>query len=136
MDDEGAEQTEPLTDVNSDQPTTLQGTCVPKNSSTDSNAILRLPKSVPKALTIGKSKGKCNINDAIPVIVYGDATQLWEQMPSLPKARPPYMTWALVNPKDRHRMMWNITKDLEIEHEISVFIFIDVGVLIYISVNI
>ena len=75
-DDEGAEQTEPLTDVNSDQPTTSQGTCVPQNSSTDSNAILRLPKSVPKALTIGKGKGKCNINDAMPIIVYGDATIL------------------------------------------------------------
>ena len=39
------------------------------------------------------------------------------------------------NPKDRHKMMWNITKDLEIEHEISIFIFIDVGVLIYNNVN-
>ena len=99
IDDKGAEQTEPLTDVTSDQPTTLKGTRVSQNSSTDSNAILRLPKSVPKALTIGKSKGKCNINDAMPIIVYGDATQLWEQMPSLPKARPPYMTWALVKPQ-------------------------------------
>ena len=75
-DNEGAEQTEPLTDVNSDQPTTLQGTCVPQNSSTNSNAILRLPKSVPKALTIGKGNGKHNINDTMPIIVYGDATQL------------------------------------------------------------
>ena len=39
MDDEGAEKTEPLTDVNSDQPTTLQGTHVPQNYSTDSNAF-------------------------------------------------------------------------------------------------
>ena len=98
-DNGGAEQTEPLTDVNSDQPTTLQGKHVPQNSSTDSNAILRLPKSVPKALTIGRGKGKCNINVAMLIIVYGDATQLWEQMPSLPKARPPYMTWALLKPQ-------------------------------------
>ena len=98
-DNEGAEQTEPLTDVNSDQPTTLQGTCVPQNSSTDSNAILRLLKSVPKALAIGKGKGKCYINDAMPIIVYGDATHLWEQMPSLLKARPQYTTWALVKPQ-------------------------------------
>ena len=35
----------------------------------------------------------------MPVEVYGDATQLWEQMPSWPKARPPYMTWALVKPQ-------------------------------------
>ena len=133
-DDKGAEQTEPLTDVNPDQPTTLQGTHVLQDLHADSNAILRLPKSVPKALTIGKGKGKCNINDTMPIVVYGDATQLWEQMPSTPKARPLYMTWALVNPKDRHKMMQNITKDLEIEHEISIFIFIDVGVLIYICV--
>ena len=98
-DNEGAEQTEPLTYVNSDQPTTLQGTSVPQNSSMVSNAIFRLPKSVPKALTKGTGKGKCNINDAMPIVVYGDTTQLWEQMPLLPKARPPYVTWALVKPQ-------------------------------------
>ena len=98
-DNKGVEQTEPLTNVNPDQPTTLQGTHVPQNVSADSNAILRLPKSVPKALTKGKGKGKHNINDAMPIVVYGDATQLWEQMPSWPKARPPYATWALVKPQ-------------------------------------
>ena len=96
MDDEGAEQTEPPTNVNPDQPTTSTGTHVPHNLCADSNAILRLPKSVPKALTIGKGKGKCNINDTMPIVVYGDATQLWEQMSSPPKARPPYVTWAFV----------------------------------------
>ena len=50
-------------------------------------------------MTIGKSKGKCNINDTMPIVVYGDATQLWEQMPSPPKARPPYPTWALFKPQ-------------------------------------
>ena len=99
IDDEGAEQTEPPTDVDPDQPTTSRGTHVPQNLSADSNAILRLPKSVPKALTIGKGKGKCNINDTMPIVVYGDATQLWEQIPSPLKARPPYMTWALVKPQ-------------------------------------
>ena len=99
MDDKGAEQIEPPTDVDPDQPTTSRGTHVTQNLSADSNAILRLPKSVPKALTIGKGKGKCNINDMMPIVVYGDATQLWEQMPSPPKARPPYMTWPWVKPQ-------------------------------------
>ena len=98
-DDEGAEQTEPPTEADSDQPTTSRGTCIPQDLHADSNAILRLPKSVPKALTIGKCKGKCNINDTMPLVPYGDATQLWEQMPSPPKARPPYTTWALVKPQ-------------------------------------
>ena len=39
-DDEGAEQTEPLTDVNPDQPTTLQGTHVLQDLCGYSNAIL------------------------------------------------------------------------------------------------
>ena len=94
-DDESPEQIEPPTDVDPDQPTTSRGTCVPQNLGADSNAVLRLPKSVPKPLTIGKGKGKCNINDTVPIVVYGDATQLWEQMPTPPKARPPYATWAL-----------------------------------------
>ena len=75
----------------------LQESCgVLQDSYADSNATLRLPKSVPKALTIekGKGKGKCNITYTMPIVVYGDATQLWEQMPFPPKARPPYATWA------------------------------------------
>ena len=43
-DDEGAEQTEPPTDVDPDQPTTSRGTCVQQSLSADSNAILTLPK--------------------------------------------------------------------------------------------
>ena len=39
-----------------------------------------------------KGKGKCNITEAMPIVVVGNATQLWEQMPSPPKTRPPYMT--------------------------------------------
>ena len=35
----------------------------------------------------------------MPIVVYGDATSFWEQMPSPPKARPPYATWALVKPQ-------------------------------------
>ena len=73
-DDKSAEQTEPPTDVDPDQPTTSRGMHVPKDLCADSNAILRLPKSVPKALTIGKGKGKCNINDTMPIVVYGNAT--------------------------------------------------------------
>ena len=47
----------------------------------------------------GKGKGKCNITETMPIIVYGEATKLWEQMPSPPKARPPYATWALIKPQ-------------------------------------
>ena len=100
-DNESPDQTEPLTEVDPNQPTTSTGICIPKDSPADSNAILRLPQSVPKALTIqkGKSKGKQNITEAMPIVVVGNATQLWDQMPSPPKARPPYTTWALVKPQ-------------------------------------
>ena len=98
---ESLDQTEPPTEVAPDQPTTSRGICVPQDPYPDSNAILRLPKTVLKALTIekGKSKGKYNITETMPIVVYGDATQFWEQMPSPPKARPPYATWALIKPK-------------------------------------
>ena len=52
--------------------------------------------------------------------------------------KPDLHTWLghCSNTKDKYKMMQNETKDMEIEHEISIFIFIDVGVLIYIkSVN-
>ena len=99
MDNESPDQTEPPTDPN--QPTTSTGTCVPQDYPNDVNAILRLPQSVPKALTIQKEKGKgkCNITETMPIVVVGNATQLWEQMHSPPKTRPPYMTWALVKPQ-------------------------------------
>ena len=35
----------------------------------------------------------------MPIVVVGNATQLWNQMPSPPKARPPYTTWVLVKPQ-------------------------------------
>ena len=59
-DNESPDQTEPLTEADPNQPTTSRGTCIPQDLHADSNAILRLPQSVPKALTIqkGKSKGK------------------------------------------------------------------------------
>ena len=63
------------------------------------NTILRLPKTIPKALTIEKGNGKFNNTETMPIVVYGDATHLWEQMPSPPKARPPYATWALMKPQ-------------------------------------
>ena len=99
MDNETPDQTEPLTDPN--QPTTSTGTCIPHDYHNDANAILRLPQSVPKALTTQKEKGKgkCNITEAMTIVVVGNATQLWEQMPSPPKTRPPYATWALVKPQ-------------------------------------
>ena len=59
-DNESPDQTEPPTKVDPNQPTSSTGTHIPQNLHADSNAILRLPQSVPKALTIqkGKSKGK------------------------------------------------------------------------------
>ena len=39
------------------------------------------------------------MTEAMPIVVVGNATQLWEQMPSPPKTRPPYVTWALVKPQ-------------------------------------
>ena len=46
-----------------------------------------------------KGKEKCHISEDMPIVVYGNATPLWEQLPSPPKTRPPYVTWALVKPK-------------------------------------
>ena len=100
-DNESPGQTEPPTEVDPNQPTTSTSICTSQDLPADSNAILRLPQSVPKALTIdkGKSKGKQNITEAMPIVVVGNATQLWDQMPSPPKARPQYATWALVKPQ-------------------------------------
>ena len=55
----------------------------------------------------------------MPIVVVGNATQLWDQMPSPPKASPPYMTWALVNLRGIYKMTQNRTKDIENEHGIS-----------------
>ena len=100
-DSESSDETEPPTKVDPNQPTTSTGICISQDLPADSNAILRLPQSVPKALTIqkGKSKGKQNITEAMPIVVLGNATQLWDQMPPPQKARPPYATWVLVKPQ-------------------------------------
>ena len=92
MDNESPDQAESMTDPN--QSTTSTGTHIPQDLLTDANAILRLPQSVPQALTIqkGKSKGKCNIREAMPIAVVGNAIQLWDQIPSPPKPRSPYVT--------------------------------------------
>ena len=55
-DNESPNQTEPSTEVDPSQPTTSTGTHIPQDVHTDSNAILRLPQSVLKALTIQKGK--------------------------------------------------------------------------------
>ena len=95
-DNESPDQTEPPTDPN--QTITSTSTHIPQDYHNDANAILRLPQSFPKAIAIQneKGKGKCNITETMPMVVVGNATQLWEQMPSPPKTRPPYVTWALV----------------------------------------
>ena len=100
-DNESPDQTEPPTEVDPNQPTISTGIHVPQDLHADSNAILRLPQSVPKALTIEKQKykGKQNITEAMPIVVVGNATQFWDQMASPPRVRPPYVTWALVKPQ-------------------------------------
>ena len=98
-DNKSTHQADPPTDPN--QPTTSTGTQVPQDLHTDANAVVRLPQSVPQALTMqnGKGKGKHNITEAMAIVVVGNATQLWEQMPSPPKTIPPYATWALAKPQ-------------------------------------
>ena len=32
----------------------------------------------------------------MPIVVVGNVNPLWEQMPSPPKSRPPYVTWMWV----------------------------------------
>ena len=96
---ESMDQTEPTTDPN--QPTTSTGTQVPQDTHVDANTVVRLPQSVPQALTIQKQKGKSkhNTTEPMPIVVVGNANQLWEQMPSPPKTRPQYATWTLVKPQ-------------------------------------
>ena len=94
---ESQDQTEPPTEADPDQPTTSGSIHVPQDPHADLTTILRLPKT--KALTIKKGKGKCGNTETMPIVVYGDATQLWEQMPSPPKARPPFATWAMIKPQ-------------------------------------
>ena len=88
--DKSMDQTEQLTD----QPTMSTGTQVPQDTHADAKTIVRLPQTVPQALTIQKQKGKSksNLTEAMPIVVVGNANQLWEQMPSPPNIRPPYMT--------------------------------------------
>ena len=63
--------------------------------------IVRLPQTVPQALTIHKQKGKSkqNLTETMPIVIVGNANPLWEQVPSPPKTRPPYMTWTWVKPQ-------------------------------------
>ena len=53
-DDKNTEQTEQPTN----QPTTSTGTRVPQDTQVDANTIVRLPRTVPQALTKHKQKGK------------------------------------------------------------------------------
>ena len=55
-DNESTDHTAPQTDPN--QPTMSTGTWVPQDTHVDTNTIVRLPQSVPQALTIQKQKGK------------------------------------------------------------------------------
>ena len=99
-DNENSKQTDPpTTENNTDQPTTSTGTCVPQDPSAHSETTMRLPQSAPKALLIQKGKGKHHNSEDVPIVVYDNANPLWEQLPSPPKTRPPYVTWGIAKPK-------------------------------------
>ena len=51
----------------------------------------------------------------MPIVVVGNATQLWEQMPSSPKTRPPYVTWASVKPQRQIQMTELRTQKMNME---------------------
>ena len=57
-DDENMDQTEQPTN----QPTTSTSTLVPQDICVDAKTIVRLPQTVPQALTIHKQKGKSKCN--------------------------------------------------------------------------
>ena len=67
---ENQEQTDPPTENDTDQLTTSTGNCIPQDLSAHPDTVMRLPHSAPK--TLKKQK---------------------------PKTRPPYMTWAIAQPK-------------------------------------
>ena len=73
---ENQDQTEPPTEADPDQPTTSGSICVSQDPHADLTTILKLPKT--KAFTIEKVKGKCGNTETMPIVVYSDATQLWE----------------------------------------------------------
>ena len=97
IDNENTNKTEPPTD----QTTTPTGTRVPQDVWADAKTAVRLPQSDPQALTIQKQKGtsKSNTTEAMPIVVLGNANQIWEQIPSPSKTRPPHSTWTVVGPK-------------------------------------
>ena len=90
-DNESTNKTEPLTD----QLTTSTGTREPQNTCADAKTVVTLPQSVPQKQ---KSTSKSNTTEAMPIVVVGNANQIWEQTPSPSKTRPPYSTWTLVGP--------------------------------------
>ena len=61
------------------------GTRVPQDVWADAKTVVRLSQSDPQALTIQKQKGthKSNTTEAMPIVVLGNANQIWEQIPSL-----------------------------------------------------
>ena len=97
IDNDSTNKTEPPTD----QLTMPTGTRVPQDVWADTKTVVILPQSDPQALTIQKQKGtsKSNTTEAMPIVVIGNANQIWEQIPSPSKTRPPYSTWTLVGPQ-------------------------------------
>ena len=96
-DHESTDKTEPMTE----QLTTPTGARVPQDVQPDAKTVVRLPQLDPQALTIQKQKGKSksNATEAMPIVVVSNANQIWEEIPSPSKTRPPYSTWTLVGPQ-------------------------------------
>ena len=84
-----------------EQLTMSTGTRVPQDTRADAMTVVRLPQSVPQAVTMQKqnSTSKSNTTKAMLIVVVGNANQIWEKAPSPLKTRPPYSTWTLVGPQ-------------------------------------
>ena len=99
----------------------------------EANAIVRLPQSIPQALTIQKQKqmgkGKCNMTETMPIVVVVNATQLWEQMPSLQNQTTICNMGIGKTLETNTRCHRTELRTRKKEHGISI-LFIDVGVLI------
>ena len=66
-----------------------------QNTHADAKTVVTLPQSDPQKQ---KCTGKSNTTEAMPIAVFANANQIWEQIPSPSKTRPPYLTWTLVGP--------------------------------------
>ena len=90
-DNESTNETESPTD----QLTMSTDTKEPQNIHVNAKTVVTLPQSAPQKQKI---TSKSNTTRAMPIVVVGNTNQIWEQIPSPLKTRPPYLTWTLVGP--------------------------------------